>query len=188
LLRCSGDRDACGICEIYSGGLSFDAKKLMNQPNDVSIFDDEQAELNQFEYASTAQRFANHLIDSVVFYLIVAVIAFFFTIILIAVGVPSQKVLETMANRLLMTIASYLVALVYYTLSEGLIRGKTIGKLLTKTVAVNEDLTPISFSTAFKRSLVRFIPFEGLAMFSGRPLHDSMTKTHVLKKPLHIGH
>jgi uncharacterized RDD family membrane protein YckC len=75
-----------------------------------------------------------------------------------------------------------LLSLFYYFAFETLTGGKTIGKYLTGTRAVNEDGTRISTKTALLRSLIRMIPFEFLSALGSPcyPWHDRWTKTYVV--------
>lgn len=74
----------------------------------------------------------------------------------------------------------YLLYLMYYAVMEGA-AGRTVGKFATATVVVRTDGNPLTFKDAFLRSLCRLIPFELFSGF-GRPWHDSLTKTTVVKK------
>lgn len=134
-----------------------------------------------FQYAGAGQRFLNYLIDTVAFYilylLILSVLGFF--------------MMDTFTNgtseniELIIFLMTYglavLIMLAYYTLVEGS-KGKTLGKLITKTKVVMETGEPISYSKAFLRTIIRFVPFEFLSGFSGTTMwHDQWTKTMVVK-------
>ena len=62
--------------------------------------------------------------------------------------------------------------------------GKTLGKLITGTKAVNEDGSKLTFGKAVGRTLCRFIPFEVFSFLGGqdRPKgwHDRIPKTIVV--------
>jgi uncharacterized RDD family membrane protein YckC len=68
----------------------------------------------------------------------------------------------------------------YYTLSEKLFKGYTLGKFITGSRAVRSDGKELTFKDAFLRSVIRIIPLE---VFSGlwRPWHDTWTDTMVIK-------
>jgi uncharacterized RDD family membrane protein YckC len=73
-----------------------------------------------------------------------------------------------------------LIAFFFYLIPEGFLQ-LTLGKIITKTIVVNTENVPISFSKAFKRTICRFIPFESLLFLFGKEvLHDSLTYTHVV--------
>ena len=61
-------------------------------------------------------------------------------------------------------------------------KGKTIGKFLTKTRAVNVDGSPISIKTAFARGFIRAIPINLLSALTPacNPWHDKWTNTTVI--------
>jgi uncharacterized RDD family membrane protein YckC len=69
----------------------------------------------------------------------------------------------------------------YYTLFEAATKGKTIGKLITGTRAINIDGTPISFSRACLRSLYRFPLLDIVALVGRPPAHDTLSRTVVIK-------
>ncbi|HEY4334693.1 MAG TPA: RDD family protein, partial [Puia sp.] len=69
-----------------------------------------------------------------------------------------------------------------WTAIEYLGQGKTLGKLITGTRAVNEDGSFITFKTALLRSLSRMVPFEPFSAFGdpSYPWHDRWTRTYVI--------
>lgn len=84
------------------------------------------------------------------------------------------------------SLSQRLISLIAYAvimgLVEGIFRGKSIGKFITKTKAVNEDGSYISFGKAFARGFVRAVPFEALSAFGNPsyPWHDKWTHTYVI--------
>ncbi len=84
-------------------------------------------------------------------------------------------------NTLLQYLISYTIYVAYYAFFETLTKGRTIGKMVTKTRAVRLDGTPINFNDALKRSLVRIIPIEAFSAFGGNPWHDRWTNTKVIR-------
>jgi uncharacterized RDD family membrane protein YckC len=65
---------------------------------------------------------------------------------------------------------------------EGITKGKSLGKLITGTRAVNEDGSTISFQTAMFRGLCRAVPFNQLSALGSPsyPWHDKWTNTEVI--------
>ncbi|MEO8515402.1 MAG: RDD family protein, partial [Flavobacterium sp.] len=61
---------------------------------------------------------------------------------------------------------------------------RTLGKYITKTIVVMEDGSKPDTATIIKRTLCRFIPFDGLSYFGtpSRGWHDSISDTWVVKK------
>jgi uncharacterized RDD family membrane protein YckC len=135
-------------------------------------------------YASTGQRFSNFIIDFIVNY-IVAVI---FLAVLIVIDTQSpfgftELVLdESFSGKLKMYLLGYALSFLWFFMLEGATKGRTLGKLLTRTKAVKADGSPISWKDAAIRSISRLIPFEPFSAFSGSGLwHDRLSKTEVIK-------
>lgn len=122
------------------------------------------------ERASVGKRFLNYIIDIVVFY-----VACFLAgaIVGLATGSPTVSQFE------LYFIALAVFFLLYFV-EEAFMKGKTIGKLITGTRAVNEDGTPINAKTAAIRTVIRFVPFEPFSAFGYLPWHDSWSRTIVI--------
>lgn len=78
------------------------------------------------------------------------------------------------------------VDILYFTVLEAVTGGKTIGKMLTRTRAVNQDGTRIGFKKALLRSLCRMVPFEVFSALGSRcyPWHDRWTKTLVIDEEI----
>jgi len=70
----------------------------------------------------------------------------------------------------------------YFTFMEGATGGKSIGKIITRSKAVKEDGTSITWNDALLRSLSRIVPFEPFSAFGGQPWHDRWTNTKVVRK------
>jgi len=130
-----------------------------------------------FEYASAGQRFVNYLIDLIIFYVLMFIVGIFIGIAAVA-GVAST---ESVAITILTYVFAIAFYLLYYTLLEGS-KGKTLGKLVSKTKVITEDGTPMTYNKAFFRSLSRLVPFEPLSVFFGLKMwHDQWTNTMVVK-------
>ena len=114
-------------------------------------------EFNEPEYvpAGTAQRLANYIIDILLFY-IVFYIAIIFAGLSAAATIADDEgnfsnsaVLGTMMTVYLV---AFLAFFAYYTLLEDS-KGKTIGKMITRTKVVLTDGQPMTYGTAFLRTL-----------------------------------
>jgi len=68
-----------------------------------------------------------------------------------------------------------------YTFSEGASRGRSVGKLVTRTKVVKEDESEISWKDALIRSLCQLVPFEAFSAFDGYPWHDRWSHTKVIR-------
>jgi len=71
----------------------------------------------------------------------------------------------------------------YYMLAEYKFQ-QTLGKMLTKSIVINEFAEAPSLSTCLLRTLIRFVPFEGFSCLGSpsRGWHDRWTKTYVVHK------
>ena len=126
------------------------------------------------EPVSVGKRFANYLIDIIVFYFI----TFFLGVAL--------ALIDYRPIGVMLYVMVYIVLVGYYTILEGATNGRTIGKMITGCRAIKADDTPFTWNDAFLRSLCRIVPFEPFSALGGRPWHDSWTNTKVVKntKPL----
>ena len=62
--------------------------------------------------------------------------------------------------------------------------GKTPAKWLTRTRVITNAGNRPTFGHIFKRTLVRFVPFEGLSFLGrGRGWHDRWSRTRVVLEP-----
>lgn len=138
--------------------------------------------LNQ---ASRGKRFANYLIDLIVFY-IIAIIIFAILAVTGVTGDLFQN--ETPAVNLLDRLMTMIILGILWGSTEALFKGKTLGKAITGTRAVNEDGTPISAQTAFLRGFSRIVPFEAFSAFGdpSYPWHDRWTHTYVIDEKTSI--
>jgi len=131
--------------------------------------------------ASTGKRFANMILDIIGFYIL-----FFMLSIVFFASNPdaAQEYAENAdsgSSPFTVYLIAYLILISYYTLLETVLKGKSFGKLITGTRAVNEsDGSRISFSTALLRSLCRIVPFEAFSALGGHPWHDKWTNTLVI--------
>ena len=145
-----------------------------------------EADVFQYEEASTGQRFLNLLIDNIFMtyglgYLTGALAGYLLGTFFpeLATGLFSDS--ESMDVLLFGVIVAYFNYIVYYTFCEKLFRGYTLGKLITGTRAVRNNGQELTFKDTFLRSLSRIVPFEALSGFGGHPWHDRWTKTIVIK-------
>jgi uncharacterized RDD family membrane protein YckC len=147
--------------------------KMESQNNFLNELDSQA-----FEYASAGQRFLNYFIDVIAFYLLSALIGVIFA--LIFYGIQSTG-LSPASVQLLFFFLYLTIIIGYYTLFEGS-KGKTLGKLITKTRVVTTDGGAITYKQAFMRSLCRLVPFEPFSAFMGLTMwHDQWTSTMVVK-------
>lgn len=74
-------------------------------------------------------------------------------------------------------------AMFYYLVLESIF-GRTMGKIITGSIVVNENGIKPNFGIIFKRTLCRLIPFDAFSFLSKseRIWHDSLSKTYVVEK------
>lgn len=147
-----------------------------------SVFD-ELEEHQPMNYATTGQRFANFLIDLLIAYAFTFVAGIILGAILLtgmSVG-EMETYYASPGPQFLNILVSLVAGITAYTLIEGATKGKTLGKLITGTRAVQEDGGHITWKNAFIRSLCRYIPFEPFSALGGFPWHDRLSKTVVIK-------
>ena len=149
----------------------------MENTSDNLLADIETTHLVQ---ASTGKRFLNYLIDIIVFYIIAFLLAFF-----IAYMAPST--LEWIDSfykgfGLLGRLISLILYGIVMGFTEALTRGRSVGKLITGTKAVNMDGSTITTQTAFLRGFCRAIPFNAFSAFGSPsyPWHDRWSDTYVI--------
>jgi uncharacterized RDD family membrane protein YckC len=146
-----------------------------------SIFEQLENEQPRFEYATTGQRFANYIVDMLVFYGFNYGI-FFILGFALSFFSATNGLYDLLSNKLALYGISMFNLIFIYTCIEGFSKGNSLGKLITGTKAVQEDHSPITWKQAITRSLCRIIPFEAFSGLGGYPWHDSMTGTRVIKK------
>lgn len=137
--------------------------------------------------ASQAKRFGNFIIDRIMIYIFSFGAGGLIGVYLVSVDSEYLYLLEQ-KNNLTVTILDYLLGailtLAYYTLCEYYLKGKTIGKYVTKTRAVRDDLNgELTLGNAFKRSASRIVPFEPFSFLGDNGQsgwHDKWTDTRVV--------
>ena len=129
--------------------------------------------------ASTGKRFANYIIDLLSFYLLIFLIA-------VGLAIINPEMFEgsndTPGFSLLDRLLSLLLYGIYMFLVEAIFKGKSLGKLITGTRAVNLDGSRISTTTALGRGFSRAVPFNELSALGNpaNPWHDRWNKTIVM--------
>lgn len=130
--------------------------------------------------ASTGKRFANYIIDLVIFYILI--FGFAFLIAFISPSALDYFADESGYSGLVDRILTLILYAVYMSVVETLFKGKSIGKVITGTRAVNLDGSKITVSTAFGRGFSRAVPFCAFSAFGDpcNPWQDKWTKTMVI--------
>lgn len=150
-------------------------------PENHNVFD--EFETDKFKSnASRGQRFANYIIDFFIFYLFVILIGALFGILLGLFSPSSLNVLNQ-ENPFSEYLIGFVLGTIYFTGIEFLTKGRSVGKLITKTKVITSDGEAPEFKHFLIRSLCRFIPFEPFSFFGSDASgwHDSISKTRVVK-------
>lgn len=130
--------------------------------------------------ASTGQRLGNYIIDLISFY----VFLFGLGILLafVAPGAVATIFSDDTGFNLLDRLLTLVMYAIYMGVVEAIFKGKTLGKLITKTRALNLDGTIISPGKAFVRGFVRAVPFCSFSALSSpcNPWQDKWTDTIVV--------
>jgi uncharacterized RDD family membrane protein YckC len=158
----------------------------MDYQDQTDLLQEEQDELGYVDPAGKGLRFANYLVDQLVLVVLLNIVIIIWTVIATSSGgvtpekyFASDDVFVVLGRRILV---SAILTILYYTVCETVMKGRTIGKLTTGTIAITQDGSPFTFKHALVRSLCRAIPFEAISAFGYMPWHDSLSKTAVVRK------
>ena len=125
--------------------------------------------------AGKGARFANLIID----YVAQLALSFVLGIVIVVIGGEEGAAFIDKTPGIVFGLP---ILLGYYIVLEAT-TSKTLGKLVTGTMVVNEDGGKPRFGQIISRTLCRLIPFEALSFFGTptRGWHDSIPKTFVVK-------
>jgi uncharacterized RDD family membrane protein YckC len=131
-----------------------------------------------YDRAGTGKRFINYLVDIIVFFVVLMMIA-----VVLAFVAPAALDSFEGFNWFTARIISLVLYAVYMSLVEIIFKGKSFGKFITRTRAVNLDGSQISAQTAFGRGFSRAVPFCILSAFGApcNPWQDKWTNTMVIE-------
>ena len=157
----------------------------MYKENESEVLTDIEQEI-YMDPVSRGVRLLNYIIDQLmIFALFIFIIAVLFVIDNNhSADINDYWLLQqTVPAKIWQLVINMIAFISYYTVFEAATKGRTIGKLVTGSIAVTDSGNQLTFKIALLRSLCRLIPFEPLsAAFGDRPWHDSITKTTVIKK------
>jgi uncharacterized RDD family membrane protein YckC len=117
---------------------------------------------------SPLQRLAHHFVDSIIL-----------TLIQIPITIYSLG-----RRSIILDLLPILFFLAYYVVCECYFQ-RTIGKLTTDSIVVNEYGEKPDFKTVCLRTIIRIVPFDPFSIFwvgGDRLWHDTWTKTYVISK------
>ena len=134
---------------------------------------------NYFVRAESGKRFINYFIDLLVFYILAIGAG-----VIVAVISPStvEGITGSDGFGLLDRVVTLILYALYMSVIEAIFKGKSLGKLITRTRAVNLDGSRISVGTAFGRGFSRAVPFCVFSAFGSpcNPWQDRWTDTMVI--------
>lgn len=136
--------------------------------------------------ASSGKRFVNYLVDVFFFYVIIILIG-------AAIGIFAPEWIEYLeSSDPIYNLVGRIISLVLYALYMGAIEsmldGKSIGKLVTRTRAVQLNGDKITAGSAFARGVYRAIPFAAFSALGdpSNPWQDRWTDTMVIDENLSV--
>lgn len=127
--------------------------------------------------ANTGLRLANYVIDLFSFYALIIVAVLL--VALTARGTSLFRAIENMSDTTDFILIHVLYGF-YMLVVEGLFKGKTLGKYITRTRVVRRHSAAFSWNDALKRGCMRMIPLEYVTGCVGVPFHDDWTQTRVV--------
>ncbi|MGB3452790.1 MAG: RDD family protein [Moheibacter sp.] len=133
----------------------------------------------EYSTASSGLRFANFIVDNILYAIVSNIIQAFLLFVLI----PNSNLGDSDPVFIIFWILfSIFFVTMFYAVQEYLFKGRTIRKFVTGTRAVTLDGEEPDFKRYFIRSLCRIIPFEPFSfLFSASGWHDTISKTRVVK-------
>jgi uncharacterized RDD family membrane protein YckC len=132
----------------------------------------------QLVQAGSGKRFANFMIDRIIF----MVIAYIITFAILYSNPEGFSSTENAGFSIAETLITWFFYACYMSFIEIITKGRSIGKFFTGTKVVNEDGSNISAGTAFERGFSRIVPFEAFSALGNPcyPWHDKWSKTFVI--------
>ena len=150
----------------------------------LDLTDLQETQFEDRALASKGKRLGNYLIDLIAHYIISSLVGGLIGILLVVLGYESIALGadESTGFKIFSALLGIVLLTTYYTICEFYFKGKTLGKLITKTRAVTVENQYMTFRQTLIRSLCRLIPFEALSFLGGdnNGWHDSMSKTKVI--------
>lgn len=133
---------------------------------------------DSFIRAQGGKRFANYILDTISFYVLIFVIG-------ILAEVVNPGAIENLNNTdygIMEQIIGIVLYVIFMFAQEALFKGKSFGKLITRTRAVNLDGSFISLRTSMLRAISRAVPFDAFSALGSpcNPWHDKWTDTLVI--------
>lgn len=137
---------------------------------------------NDLIQASGGKRFVNYIIDYIAYYVFMIGIGFLIMAIDMDLAVVMYGEPEDGGNSLISLLINIVFFALFMGVMETVLKGRSVGKLITGTIAVDENGNRITGNTAMLRGLCRIVPFEPFSAFGSPcyPWHDKWTKSYVV--------
>ncbi|WJS96204.1 RDD family protein [Flavobacterium johnsoniae] len=132
---------------------------------------------------SDRDRFFNCIIDFFFIIIFIFVCTFFVLLAENVFQIGIYGIWEKALDELGFVGSCLSFAVIYYLIFESLF-SRTIGKIVTGSIVVNENGIKPNFKMVCLRTVCRLIPFDVFSFLgkSGRFWHDSISKTYVVEK------
>lgn len=130
-------------------------------------------------------RLLNYIIDFAFCYFLIMIFYAFAAIIYAVITDTSFDEVATKlgnANKYAVQFITLALYILLMFLFEYLSKGRSLGKVITGTIAVKTDGTSLTIRDYFLRNLSRAIPFDFLSFLGQNGWHDTVTDTRVVKK------
>lgn len=149
---------------------------MQSEHNNEDLLEIEQ----NYIRADAGKRFLNYLIDVIVYYILM--IGSGILLVLIAPSAVDSLANSNTGFAFFDRIISLFFYAIYMSIVETLLKGKSVGKYITGTRAVNLDGSRISSGTAFTRGFSRAVPFCVFSAFGTpcNPWQDRWSDTMVI--------
>lgn len=133
-----------------------------------------------YERVSHMKRLGNYIVDLIGFYIMLFFVGIFLGLFFPAVIDVFSS--EDFGFPFFENIVTLLLYALYMGASETIFNGRSLGKFVTGTRAVNLDGSAITGKTAFLRGLSRAVPFNAFSALGTppNPWHDRWTDTMVV--------
>lgn len=130
--------------------------------------------------ASHGKRLANYFLDIFAFFVLLFIILLLWE--MISPGSVDSMANEDNSNTLLDRVIYTLLYAVFMFAQEAIFKGRSVGKFITGTRAVNLDGSTISSKTAMLRALSRAVPFCAFSALGSpcNPWQDKWTDSMVI--------
>ncbi len=146
---------------------NIDTSKIEEVKAELTTKVEEQKEFDS-KKVSGLTRFIHFIVDSIVWFLIVAILTF---------SLNAKDDFQMLVGYLIF-FASYIA---YYVFMETKYQ-KTIGKFITKTKVVNKNGTKPEVGDILRRTFCRLIPFDRISfLFTPNGFHDRLSDTTIIK-------